>query len=38
MTRKWWVEKIFNELLKQEPTRKWPLSNCFSPRIKLLLL
>jgi hypothetical protein len=26
---------IFNDLLKQEPTRKWPLSNCFSPRIKL---
>jgi hypothetical protein len=26
---------IFKDLLKQEPTRKWPLSNCFSPRIKL---
>jgi hypothetical protein len=25
----------FNDLLKQEPTRKWPLNNCFSPRIKL---
>jgi hypothetical protein len=37
-TRKWWVEKIFNELLKQEPKRNWPLSNCFSPRIKLFLL
>jgi hypothetical protein len=29
---------IFNDLLKQEPTRKWPLSNCFSPRTKLFSL
>jgi hypothetical protein len=29
---------IFNDFLKQEPTRKCPLSNCFSPRIKLISL